>query len=47
MFKNLAPMFLVDDVDEAIEWYKEVFDAKINATDPRKSTLRMGIPAYR
>jgi len=34
MFKNLAPMFLVDDVDEAIEWYKEVFDAKINATDP-------------
>jgi len=34
MFKNLAPMFLVDNVDEAIKWYKEVFDAKINATDP-------------
>jgi len=27
-------MFLVDNVDEVIEWYKEIFDAKINATDP-------------
>lgn len=34
MFKDLAPMFLVDDVDKVIEWYKEVFNAKINATDP-------------
>jgi len=34
MFKNLSPMFLVDNVDEVIKWYREVFDAKINATDP-------------
>jgi len=34
MFKKLAPMFLVDNVDEVIEWYKKVFDAKIDATDP-------------
>ena len=29
-------MLLVDDVDKAVDWYKDIFHAKIQATDPEK-----------
>lgn len=29
MYKNLAPMLLVDDVDEALAWYQDVLGAKL------------------
>ena len=29
MYQKVAPMLLVDDVDKAVAYYREVFDAKL------------------
>ncbi|MEQ9715797.1 MAG: hypothetical protein ABGF52_09725 [Candidatus Asgardarchaeum sp.] len=34
MYQKIIPMFLIENVDEAIKWYKDVLNAKIQATDP-------------
>ncbi len=47
MHLKVAPMFLVENVDEAVEWYKEVFGAKLQAALPKEppyewASLRLG-----
>lgn len=36
MYRNIAPMFLVDDVDKAVAFYKDVFGAKLQHSLPDK-----------
>ncbi len=36
MYKKVAPMFLVDDVDKAVGFYKDVFGAKLQYSLPDK-----------
>jgi uncharacterized glyoxalase superfamily protein PhnB len=37
MYQKVAPMFLVDDVDKSVGFYKDVFDAKLQHSLPDKS----------
>lgn len=34
MYHKVTPMFLVENVDEAAEWYKEIFGARSRASLP-------------
>ena len=36
MYRKVAPMFLVDDVDKAVRLYQEVFEAKLQHSLPDK-----------
>gem|GEM_PF-6747130 len=29
MYQRVAPMFLVESVDKAVEWYRDVFGAEL------------------
>ena len=35
MYLEIAPMLLVENVDEAIAWYMDVFKAKLQGTSPQ------------
>ncbi len=35
MYRKVAPMLLVDDVDKALAYYREVFDAKLQYSLPK------------
>lgn len=34
MYQELAPMFLVDNVDEVVRWYKDILGAKLQHSLP-------------
>jgi len=36
MYQKIAPMFLVENVDKVVEWYKDVFGAKFQASFPKE-----------
>jgi uncharacterized glyoxalase superfamily protein PhnB len=37
MYQKVAPMLLIDDVDKAVAYYREVFDAKLQYSLPKNS----------
>lgn len=37
MYEKVAPMHLVDDVDKAVAYYQEIFDAKLQYSLPKTS----------
>ena len=39
MYQKVSPMFLVDDVDKAVEFYKQAFEAKLSASLPKTPPL--------
>jgi len=40
VFKKVAPMFLVDDVNKAVEWYENVLGAKLEASFPENPPFK-------
>ncbi|MEO0115316.1 MAG: VOC family protein [candidate division WOR-3 bacterium] len=36
MYQKVAPMFLVENVDKAVEWYKDIFGAEPQASLPKE-----------
>ena len=36
MYQKVAPMFLVENVDKTVEWYKDIFGAKLQASLPKE-----------
>lgn len=34
MYKDMAPMFLVENVDEVVKWYSEVLESKLQHNLP-------------
>jgi len=35
MYQKVAPMLLVEDVDEAVAWYEDMLEAKLHASLPK------------
>jgi len=35
MYQKVAPMFLIENVDRAVEWYRDIFGAKLQASFPK------------
>jgi len=39
MYQKVVPMFLVENVDNAVEWYKDIFGAELQASLPKNPLL--------
>lgn len=39
MYHRVAPMFLVEDVDKAVEWYRDIFGAELQASLPKEPSF--------